>query len=330
MDQLEKQARQDLIKDFCKRTFNAEIIRVISTYTSEVFISENLVFKRYYQLDNYFFGKLSDIAEYLKFIKQDFDVNKICAPAVLQKIATLKFENGILGTSSEQDANEFWIVMNNISDYKTVTDCLIDGSFTNKDFYKLGQESAALIQKFSDKFRKDFTDKLELGWYNLMLGRIDDLEFFASSFPEDVRKESEMIIGSMKNFVNSNKEYFLNNKIHIELAVDNHTDNIYFKDGEFVYLDILLPNRNWVVVDDVYNVARVAADIFCLTQNREYIDSLTDGYAILTKTSFDENIFKFYMYYTAYIRRLFFWNYKQFDLSEKYKQGTFYLIAKIK
>lgn len=329
MDKLEKETRQSLIKDFCKKTFNVEITKVISTYTSEVFISESLVFKRYYQLDNYFFGKLSDVIEYSKFVRKDFDVNKVCAPAVLQNIITLKFENGVLKLSSEQEANEFWITMCNISGYKTVTECLTEDSLAEKDFYRLGQESAALIQKFSSTFMADFTDKLDLGWHNLMLSRIDDLEFFANSFTEDIRKEAEIVIGSMKVFLDVNKEYFINNKIKLNLAIDNHTDNIYFKDVEFIYLDIMLPNRNWVVVDDVYNVARVAADIFCITQNREYIDSLTDGYATLTKTSFDENIFKFYMYYTAYIRRLFFWNYKQFDLSEKYKQGTFELMSKI-
>ncbi|MEI8360805.1 MAG: hypothetical protein WCG01_01645 [bacterium] len=272
----------------------------IETQISNVFLFPDTVYK-ICKRDNKFFNEhFRDLAGHesrFTFYKADFFENNYFSPGIYTALLGVNLVNGKVVLSSDIDCAEDVVMkMQRIDFNNNLSDLLHKKSLTEKDFRGMGFQQTKEVALYPHQ------PKTSESYYAIFNRRLDDLRDWMHSAPGYIPSEkTEAIIKVLKSYVEQKKEYFDNfDTTQYVISLDNHSDNIFYKNNKVFFLDIYPPKEDWMIVTPWTNIYRPATDILIL-MGEKYAKSFIEGYKDYYG-SMDESHELFYFIYSAAIQ----------------------------
>ena len=287
----------------------SSIPKHISMAISDIFIfdDEDVVLKIYKKEDGLEF---KNEKEYLKFILDDFEWNKIVSPDVYLNLVELeeKDEKLFFKPFDLEKSKNAVIVMNKIDDEKNLLNLFLEKKMEKKDFAVLGIEFGK-IKKEANKH------KLPKKYENIDLyGKyMNELSLKLERIPTGFLGA---ILRYLKKYIYENKKYFGNIYARdFKMSIDCNIGNLIFKDEKLKIIDSCPPKEEWRYSSREIDFYRLGADIYFLF-GKEYYDYFMDG--LKSQIQLDKKHERFYLLYGAMISYPYFYHLGSKD--EKYKK----------
>jgi aminoglycoside phosphotransferase family enzyme len=274
----------------------------IETQISHLFVFPNTVYK-ICKRDNTFFNEhfrnIADLQTRIDFYKSDFFENNYFSPDVYLGVFGIRMIDGKVTISEDLDDIEDIIMkMKRIDLGSNLSLLLHQNILTEEEFKKMGYEQTKAVALYPHQPKTDET------YYDIFQRRLDDLRDWMYSAPDYLDKEkTDDIIKILRDYVEKNKDGFVDfDTSKYVISLDNHSDNIFFENGETFFLDIYPPKEDWMIVTPWINIYRPATDILIL-MGKKYAKALIQGY----KDHYgrlDERHELFYFIYSACIQAI--------------------------
>lgn len=278
----------------------------LETQISHLFLFPKTVYK-ICKRDNDFFNKdfrnLSDLKTRIDFYKNDFFLNNYFSPNVYLKIYGVHFESDDVKINDNIDnAIDVIMKMRRIDLKYNLSSLLHEDTLDLKDFQLMGYQQTKEVGRYPKQPKSDKT------YYEIFIDRIDDVRLWMYSAPSYFPKnKTDRICQIMKNYVERNKDYFINfDKNKYVVALDNHSDNMFYENKQVFFLDIYPPKEDWMVGSSQLNIYRPATDVLIL-KGKEYAKAMIQGCKDYYG-SLDESHEIFYFLYSAAIQAISLYN----------------------
>lgn len=259
----------------------------IETQISHVFLFPKTVYK-ICKRDNHFFNEnfrdVSNKKVRFNFYKSDFFENSYFSPNVYLNLFGVEVIDKKVIIGEPTDKSEDLIMkMRRIDVKHNLSSLLHEKTLSEKDFQKMGFQQTKAVKLYPHQ------PKTNDSYYEIFLRRLEDTRTWMCSAPEYwSNDEVDRIIGIMRNYVEKNKSDFINlDKTQFVVSLDNHSDNIFYEDGNIFFLDIYPPKEDWLITASCMNIYRPATDIFLLMgekYSRAFIHGYKDYYGSLDET----------------------------------------------
>ncbi|MEO6536163.1 MAG: hypothetical protein ABIT47_00585 [Candidatus Paceibacterota bacterium] len=274
----------------------------IETQISHLFLFPETVYKISKRSNIFFnehFRDLSDAEERFSFYKSDFSENQYFSPEVYLELKYLHLQNNtVLLTSDSTDAEDILMRMKRIDVSNNLSHLLHEGNLSEDEFRGMGRTQT---QQIADCPYKP-TSKED--YYTLFKRRIIDLDDWIALAPDFITiDERSKIIASLNGYIEKQKDYFaaIDPSTYV-ISIDNHSDNIFYKDNRMFFLDVYPPKEDWMTVLPWMNIYRPATDIWLLQGEkfaRAFIEGYEEHYGPLPRESE-----LFYLVYSASIQAI--------------------------
>lgn len=266
--------------------------------------------------DNIFFNKnirdLADSKTRMIFYELDFFMNNYFSPDVYLSLSGIFInDNKVLISDDFKDAEDIVIKMKRIDSNCNLSRLLHDKTLSVEDFQFLGYQQAKKIDLYPHQ------PKSEKTYYEIFQEKLEDLKKWMYLVPEYFSKnEADKIMNILRKYLEKERDSFENyEKNKYVVTLDNHSDNIFFKNKKIFFLDIYPPKKNWIIGTPWLNMYRLAADILIIAGEkyaRALIHGYKDYYGFL-----DEKHEKFYFMYNAAIQAVSLYNLSNNNLIKK-------------
>ncbi len=274
----------------------------IKTQISHVFLYQDRVYKLY-RKDNEGFNKyfvdLADTDLREQFYRDDFFTNHYFNPEVYLNLLRLK-QNGdnFLLTSSNEQRDDLVIEMKRIDPTYNLTEILKSGKLTSNEAEEMGHFMTKAIAEFPEK------PDSKLNYHEIMLHFMEDLRGFSyMADPEISKEDTDKVMELLSRHVMSKKE--VHSKMTAQdmvISIDNHADNVFYKNGQTSFIDVYLPKESWRTVEPLYCIYRPATDV-AVWEGEEVKNSIVEGYRrFYGVKEIDKATDLFYQIYFALIR----------------------------
>ena len=272
----------------------------IETQISHLFLFPKTVYK-ICKRDNLFFNdhfrNIADLKTRIYFYKSDFFENNYFSPEIYLSIHGVITSSTSVSITQELDKAEDIIMRMKRIDLKfNLSQLLHEKTLNEKDFISMGYEQTKAVDLYPHP------PTTTENYYDIFQRRLDDLRDWMYSAPDYLnKKETDEIIIALRNYVEKNKKYFSSfDTTKYVISLDNHSDNIFYKDGKMSFLDIYPPKEAWMIVAPWINIYRPATDILIL-MGENYARALIQGYKDYYG-DLNENHELFYFIYSASIQ----------------------------
>ncbi|OHA00605.1 MAG: hypothetical protein A3H71_02845 [Candidatus Sungbacteria bacterium RIFCSPLOWO2_02_FULL_48_13b] len=248
----------------------------LQTMISRVFLFSTTVFKLYRKDSEIFNTLFSDLGGDIRrsFYEEDFFFNHYFNPAVYKFLRGVKVGDGVeLCEPDDKNAYDLVIQMDRIDVRHNLTEQLLNGTLQERDFHKIGYEMTKCIAEFPYKLK---TDK---NYYEIYYSFLKDLVGWTdSAAPFIPKEEARRVFSVLFPYLEGKKDELSHytSKDFVS-AIDNHSDNVFYKNGELSFIDVYLPKESWRAVMPSYNSVRLSTDIQVL-HGKKYADALLAGY----------------------------------------------------
>jgi aminoglycoside phosphotransferase family enzyme len=219
------------------------------------------------------------------------------------------------------DADDFIMKMRRIDWKYNLSSLLHEKTLSQKDFQLMGYQQTKNVAQYPYQPKTDET------YYDIFQRRLDDLRDWMYSAPDYFSKEkTDEIIHKLEKYLEKEKSSFIgfDNSQYV-VSLDNHSDNIFYKDGKIFFLDIYPPKEDWMIVSPWTNIYRPATDILILMGEkyaRSFIQGYKDYYGFL-----NESHELFYFIYSAAIQAVSLYNLSENNQSKKEDAGLYKLFV---
>lgn len=269
----------------------------IETTISHVFLFPKTVYKICKQ-DNFFFNtyfrNVADKHIRFDFYRADFFENNYFSPEVYRELYGVRLEgDSIVLNTDLENTDDIVMRMNRLDSTLNLSHLLHEKTLTETDFQSMGFQQTKAVALFP-------AQPISAERYSIIFQRrFDDLKNWMYSAPTYFfHSETDRIILALRTYLDKNNTYFdnIDSKSYV-ISLDNHSDNIFYKDGIMRFLDIYPPKEDWMTVVPWINIYRPATDIFLLQSEssaRAFIQGYKDYYG-----SLDEQHELFYFIYSA-------------------------------
>lgn len=272
----------------------------IETQISHVFLFPKTVYKickRNNVFFNEHFRNLTNRQSRTDFYRADFFENKYFSPDVYLNLFGIGLVDDKVAISDDILGSEDIIMKTRRIDLNyNLSNLLHEKTLTQHDFQLIGYEQTKAVAAYPHQ------PKTNESYYEIFQRRLDDLRDWMYSAPDYFSKEkTDEITQVLRNYLEKEKDYFINfdTKKYV-VAVDNHSDNIFYENGKLLFLDIYPPKEDWITVAPWINIYRPATDILIL-MGEKYARALISGYKEYYG-SLDERHELFYFIYSAGIQ----------------------------
>ena len=272
----------------------------IQTMISHVFLFPKTVYK-FYRKDNENFNKmfvdLSGEAR-KKFYEDDFFYNHYFNPNVYQKLLGINVDEEVHLAEVSNQIYDRVIQMARLALSHNLTTQLLQGSLKEADFRKIGLEMTKMIAEFPHPL------KTKKNYYEIMFGFIKDVEGWTYlADPLIPKKEAEEIMDAVYTFLEQRRDFFSQyTEKDFVVAIDNHSDNIFYDNDEVSFIDVFLPKESWRIVMPFYSSSRPALDVLVLSGQRNSDAMLRGYYDYYGDAPVDPKLYYFYMIYHALVK----------------------------
>jgi aminoglycoside phosphotransferase family enzyme len=254
-----------------------EIPEHVETQISHVFLFPKTVYKMCKRNNVFFNEHFRDLADHksrIDFYKADFFENRYFSPEVYLNLFGIGLSAGKVMISDDVDGCEDVVMkMQRIDLSHNLSNLLHKKSLTEKDFQLMGYEQTKAVAVYPHQ------PKTNESYYKIFQRGLDDLRDWMYSAPDYfVKEKTDEIIQVLRNYVEKEKDYFTNfdTKKYV-VALDNHSDNIFFENGKAFFLDIYPPKEDWLTATPWMNIYRPATDILIL-MGEKYAKAFIRGY----------------------------------------------------
>jgi len=287
----------------------------IETHISHLFLFPKTVYK-ICKRDNDFFNKdfrnLADLKTRVDFYKSDFFLNNYFSPSTYLKLYGVHSDGRIIKINDDiGNAVDVIMEMRRINLEYNLSNLLHENTLELEDFQAMGYQQTKEVAQYPKQPKSENT------YYEIFMDRIEDTRLWMYSAPAYIPKdETDSIVKIMKNYVEKNKDYFINfDKSKFVVALDNHSDNIFYENKKILFLDIYPPKEDWMIGSSQLNIYRPATDVLIL-KGEEYARAMIQGYKDFYG-SLDESHELFYFIYSAVIQAISLYNLSGNNLTKK-------------
>jgi aminoglycoside phosphotransferase family enzyme len=238
--------------------------KTIETLISKLFFYNNKVYK-IYKWNKAFFGDFSSLTFRKEFYQEDFFWNNAMAPHIYTDLKTVKFDGNSFVESNMEESEDLYIVMNKINEKDNLTHRLIMNDITTNDLMLIAREMTTKLKELTKERKSGLQNIVDRGLASLEQEIVGDLRSWGymadPQYPKEKTNQTTEVLG--KAF---KKEKYFNNfkNSDLSIAVDSHSDNILFSNGQLGFIDIFPPRDIWRIVDPFYNICRLATDVTVL------------------------------------------------------------------
>jgi aminoglycoside phosphotransferase family enzyme len=233
----------------------------IRTFISDVFLFPSTVYKIYRKDNQAFNQDFTDLADPVTrsaFYEADFAWNRHFSPSVHQALLGVRVEDGVVRLTPEIDGSfDRVIQMRRIDTAANVTRQLLQGSLRVEDAVALGYQSAKAIDSFPERP----TDSLPiLEQLAVLMRDVETWCWLADPVFPRALTDAAMVV--LRTFIRERETYFSSLSVDdFVIGMDNHSDNIFYEDGQVFFIDVYPPKKEWRRVERSYSVYRMATDI---------------------------------------------------------------------
>jgi len=254
-----------------------KIPEYVETQISHVFLFSERVYK-IYKWDNEEFNKnfvnIANINTRTEFYQDDFTWNKYFNEEVhLNLKSVIVNDDNVLLENRNEICDDLVIEMKKININENLSKLLLNNQLTEEGAHKIGFAIAKLVAEFPNK--PDFNTN----YYQVQKVRTEDVgKFILFAEPLIKKEESDEIAKLMQKFIDGKKENLETIGIDkMVIAIDNHSDNIFYKDGKVSFMDVYPPKKDWLLLEPLGNIVRPATDALILGGKPLY-DEFLRGY----------------------------------------------------
>jgi aminoglycoside phosphotransferase family enzyme len=290
--------------------------KVIETLISKLFFFGDKVYK-IYKWNKAFFGDFSSLSFRKEFYKEDFFWNNAMAPHIYTNLRVVKFDGSSFVESDMKEAEDFYIVMNKINEKDNLTHKLIAGDITQDNLRLIAREMTIKLEELTREKKDSLQYVVDRGLASLEQEIVGDLRSWGymadPQYPKEKTDKTTRILGDAFK----REKYFTDFKnSDLSIAVDNHSDNILFSNGQLGFIDIFPPRDIWRIVDPFYNICRLATDVAVL-RDRDSANVMYDEYKKIMPLG-PENVKNIYELRAALIKGPYLSVLKRTSEAEKY------------
>jgi hypothetical protein len=219
---------------------------VIESGLAHVFFYDDTVYKLYKTFDDkdhFIKGVFAPTIHRTAFLKRDFLLNQHFSPAVHQELFSVYYREGKVAVVPFDESSIYTLVKMSRLDFSTnLHEQLLRGEVAAENLFLLGRETARAIASCN------IIAPETLNWYEIAIDRIRILKQFIAWLPAEIAmvvRESGVLELCDAHLVRYREEYEAIRGADLTVTIDNHDENVFFKDGTPQCIDVLPPMRSW-------------------------------------------------------------------------------------
>ena len=234
----------------------------IETGLAHIFFFGERVFKQYKIVadpEHFIKGVLAPTERRHDFLQRDFTLNKHFSGGVYKHLHSHTLDDGMISLGAYEPTTPHALFeMERLDFSQNFHEQLLRGEVIDEQLFVLGQyigESVATSPVIAP---------VEVNWYELASKRIDFLEQFIAWLPQQYKEAMEQAncVGMLRAHVEENKqEYETVRGEALVVSMDNHDENIFFRDGKPVFIDVVPPMESWWYGTPWLNLANVTVNV---------------------------------------------------------------------
>ncbi len=276
----------------------------LETIFSKLFFFSDKVIKIYKYSDNYY-GQFSDVNFRKEFYSEDFSWNHTMAPDIYLSLNPYKLTDGQWVPSSQDEAEDFYIVMKRIDDKSNVTQLLLENKITDQNLRDIGSFTSEKLKELTIQKQTELSEMFSRGGKKLIGDNLEAIEKICQAFsPKTIEKEYiESTIKKLIAFFNNSNYFQAFDDSRLEASIDNHSDNVLVIDNKVGFIDILLPQKDMRVTDSIFNMAKISGCVAALA-GKEKADLIYESY-IKEGRHYEESIRNFYEVFLCFLLSIY-------------------------
>ncbi|MDB5259472.1 MAG: hypothetical protein JWO73_680 [Candidatus Taylorbacteria bacterium] len=278
--------------------------KALETHISRLFFYENRVCKVYKYKHDLLIGNFGDFDFRRKFYAEDFSWNQHMSPRIYLRLHSVKFEKGAWKDCPEEEAEDYYIEMLKVDTESTLLNRLLTQNVSKQNLKDVASVMTERIAGLAKIKRDQFDGFYEKGWHHLMNERIGDLRKWVSAAPGMPLERCAEIMSKLSGFFDKSDYFRSLGKEDLSIAIDNHSGNVLLIDGKIEFIDIYLPKVEWIPVDRMLNICRIAADV-AAHMGMEAAEVLYEEYEKKTPLC-PPDIRRFYKIYNAFLNEAYY------------------------
>lgn len=251
--------------------------RIIETLLSKLYFFGGKVYKMY-KWNKAFYGDLSDLSFRREYIQEDFFWNNLMSPDIYIQLLTVKNVNGEWIETTDEEAEDFCILMNVTESDRTFTALAEQQLLTKEMARDVVEKMIPLARVITEKRRDKLSKYLNTNLKETLKQEFEDLRNWAYMGHEYISHEEvdRIIDATLK--ASESLDYFKGADARIEASIDGNPDNVLIlNSNETKFIDIMPPKENWRVADEFFNICRYGAEVGAFT-DQETADVLYETY----------------------------------------------------
>ncbi|MBI1960845.1 MAG: hypothetical protein HYS43_01045 [Candidatus Liptonbacteria bacterium] len=219
-------------------------------------------------------GMLAEVATRLAFLERDFAWNRYFSRGVYRKKIGLRLNNGIVRVVPETSpVDDVAFAMERLDERENMHERLLRGEVGKEELYITGRSMARMINEFPAPWP-------EKSWYDYALGRILFLEIFFRGIPDEFLSldSKQRFIQALRRHIEAHKlEYAKITGDQLSISIDNHDENVFRKNGEPLFIDVVPPMEEWRFAVPWLNLYQLSVNVEVLC-SRNLADEVEKGY----------------------------------------------------
>lgn len=250
----------------------------IETGLAHIFFFGERVFKQYKivsDADHFIKGVLAPTEKRHDFLNRDFVLNQHFSGGVYKTMHSHSVADGIVSLDVYAHATPHVLLeMERLDFSQNFHEQLLRGEVTQIQLYTLGHYTAQSVAQ------SPVSAPEEVNWYELASKRIDFLEQFIAWLPEEKRQsmEDSGCVASLRDHLEVHEiAYTAMVGNVLSVTMDNHDENIFFRESGPVFIDVVPPMESWWYGSPSLNLANISVNVETL-MSKEAATKVEEGY----------------------------------------------------
>ena len=234
----------------------------IETGLAHVFFFGERVFKQYKIVsdpDHFIKGALAPTEKRFDFLERDFTLNQHVSGGIYKEMYTHeRIDGSVKFVEYKRTSPHVWFEMERLDFSQNFHEQLLRGEVTDVQLYALGYYTAKLVAESPVAVPEG------LNWYELATQRVSFLEQFLSWLPVEYKiamDDTDCVAVLKQHLENHKKEYESIMEKDLVVSLDNHDENIFFKDNKPLFIDVVPPMQSWWYGVPWLNLANIVVNV---------------------------------------------------------------------
>ncbi len=251
---------------------------VIESGLAHVFFYGDTVYKLYKthdDKDHFIKGVLAPTDRRTAFLAHDFSLNQHFSDAVYRQLYSVYYRQGKAEILPYDGTSVYTLVQMSRLDFDTnLHERLLRDEIDTESLFLLGYETARAVDTCPVKAPDT------LNWYDLATERVAFLKQFTAWLPAEFStavQEAEVLELFDQHLAKHRGEYESLKGGELTVNIDNHDENVFFKDGKPQFIDLLPPMSCWWFGLPHANLSNLMVNVEAL-HSIEFAKHLEKGY----------------------------------------------------